>query len=373
VFCSESLDRSTVCCATRMKQLLTWAFTWTLLGLALGSCSSSEDPGSSESGLQFVRDFVEASTKHCREVENPEDVTAQELVKVIDSATEHFSESGIFADNDPVLTFAVCSMLVPDLCFTDTPVAEVEQLLTITEVSKGSHEGNEWQTFYLEPATQTKFSRFTLCVTKKDGEWQIFAAYSDSKFVSALKELGYDSGKLLGFDRRWLSPGWKKDYDPKIWLLPMPVHYQAEKQGVWLKWRGKSLGQRKDGTWEGGYSAEQLASYIAQNIEPNSNEAALLCDGDIPLSYFRQVGQNSKEQVWKANILIPAPVDSLAYAIPVEIRGLAADEAAEATPWGKDSFQMKEDGRVEISLTEASDAVLFKDMIPLLVASLEQG
>jgi hypothetical protein len=353
------------------------------LCLLAGACSSSQDAGSGVSGIAFVNDFVEASTIYCREIEDREEIKRaientedpdaalavgeKQLKWITRICAQKFNTLDVFVRDDPILAYDTFAMLAADIWMTETPANEVEKLLSISEVSRGSQQGYNWQCFYLDPTSEIAFSDFVLCVAEKDGEWRIFAANRDIEFVNALKSVGYTSEELLGLSRRWFNGAVLEEN----WGDPFPsliqLHWQEQEQGVWAEWRGRKMGANEQGQWTGGYSPLNLAAFVDERLTPEAVEAGLLCDGALPLDYLRQTAMKVEAASWQVNILIPAPIDCLAYTIPVEIVSLPASESVGLPAWSESSFRYLDNERIEISLREAKDEARVNDLIPALV------
>ena len=375
----EPTSEPFVILAMRMKLFLAFAFA----GLISVSCSSSNDGRSGVSGIAFVDDFVEASTIYCREIEDPEEIrlamenvqdpkaslaVGMEQMKWISRiCAQKFNMLDVFAGDDPILAYATFRMLVPDIWMTEAPSSEVEKLMSISELSSGSHQGYDWQCFYLEPVSEMAFSDFVLCVAEKDGEWQIFATYPELDFVNALKRVGYTSNEILGLSRRWMPSAMLKDSHQAPSPSLLQLHWQDREQGVWAEWKSRELGVDEQGQWADGYSPTKIATFVNERMTFEGLEAALLCDGDLPLDYLRQTAMEMEANSWQANILIPAPIDCLAYTIPVEIVSLPASESVGQPTWNESSFRYLDHERIEISLRETKDGATVKDLIPALV------
>ena len=363
----------------RMKLILAFAFA----GLVALSCSSSQNGRSGVSGIAFVEDFVEASTIYCREIEDPEEIRLaienvqdpkaslavgmEQMKWITKTCAQKFNMLEVFAGDDPILAYATFRMLVPDIWMTEGPPSEVEKLVSISELSSGSHQGYDWQCFYLEPVSEMAFSDLVLCAAEKNGEWRIFATYPELGFVNALKGVGYTSNEILGMSRRWMPSAMLKEnhQDPSLSLLQL--HWQSAEQGVWAEWKSRELGANEQGHWAGGYNPTKIATFVAERMTLEGVEAALLCDGDLPLDYLRQTAMKMEANSWQVNILIPAPIDCLAYTIPVEIVSLPESESVGLPTWSESSFRYLDNERIEISLREANDEATIKDLIPALV------
>ena len=335
-----------------------------LLSSTLG-CSSSNDAVPEQSALVFMSDFMSELDQFARQREErrtlvrdvddaveitPEVIRAalQEIDQIAREAAEHFTALGVFDGNDARLSYAVSRALCSAVWLRDPE--DQGNVVTLLREDSGETCGLQWQTVVVEPLSEYGEEKFTLCLVVRDGEWKIFTAPYTAEFSQPFQEVGYQFPELLGHERRWMRGG---QLDPN--------DNDASSAIMRLQWRGE----------EQGVDAEQLRLIMI----PNQEEALLLCDGDLPLSFIKDILFDLENQSWDVQVLVPGPLEGVVYAVPVRFQlqrlgGGVLDSGAESTDsfFGDSDFSamQDEDGRVLFTLAQTISLPAFDSLVPYM-------
>lgn len=363
-------------------------FSLSLLCLILG-CSSSSDTPPQQSALVFMSEFVGELDQFARAREelrqmagsadgefeaNRDEIRAalREMDQIAREAAKHFTALGVFDGSDTRLSYAVSRALCGAVWLRYPE--DQGNVVTLLRGDKGVTSGLHWETVTVEPLSEYGGDKFTLCLVARDGAWKIFTPPYTAEFSQPLQEVGYQFPEFLGHERRWMRGG---QLQPGTWegtSAIMRLQWRGEEQGVYVEWKSQNIGAEDD-LQNGGCEPSRIAEQLKLMMIPRQEEAVLLCDGDLPLSFLKDVLVGLEGQSWDLQVLIPGPLEGVVYAVPVRLQlqrlgGGTLGAGAEPTdPYLGDfdfSATQDEDGRVLFTLAQTVSLPTFESLVPYM-------
>ena len=360
-----------------------------LIGATFG-CSSSEDAPPEQSALVFMSEFVGALDQFAREREEirllavegatedfevtQDNIRAglREMDQIAREAAGHFAALGVFDGNDSRLSYAVSRALCGAVWLRYPE--DQGNVVTLLRGEKGVTSGLQWETVTVEPLSEYGEEKFTLCLVVREGKWKIFTPPYTAEFSQPFQKVGYQFPEFLGHERRWMRGGMMDPNDNESSSAIMRLQWRGEEDGVYAEWKNMEMGA-SDGAQSGGCSPDRIVEWLKITMIPNQEEAVLLCDGDLPLSFLKDVLFELEGESWDVQVLVPGPLEGVVYTVPVRFElqrlggGLQVADAESMDPnWDDYDFSAMrdEDGRVLFTLPQTVSQPTFESLVPYM-------
>jgi hypothetical protein len=208
----------------------------------------------------------------------------------------------------------------------------------------------------------------------REGKWKIFTPPYTAEFSQPFQKVGYQFPEFLGHERRWMRGGMMDPNDNESSSAIMRLQWRGEEDGVYAEWKNMEMGA-SDGAQSGGCSPDRIVEWLKLTMIPNQEEAVLLCDGDLPLSFLKDVLFELEGESWDVQVLVPGPLEGVVYTVPVRFElqrlggGLQVADAESMDPnWDDYDFSAMrdEDGRVLFTLPQTVSQPTFESLVPYM-------